>query len=136
MMVFPSNQVGRKPTINVMRGFLSRSIADRMDLTLECVRRHYLGQASPLSDTLGRYREFFDLFEDFAGYVSYFLLDDLVENGRVRFFAPFDDFQGRATPADVPSYVDYRQASIEFVTARNQRIARLKVRTSIAAASD
>jgi hypothetical protein len=58
MMVFPGNQFGGKHTINVARGF-SRKIADRFDLTLECVRRHYLGQTSPLDETLARYRDFF-----------------------------------------------------------------------------
>jgi hypothetical protein len=39
MMVFPGNRVDGKLTINGARGFI-RSIADRMDLTLECIRRH------------------------------------------------------------------------------------------------
>jgi hypothetical protein len=38
-------------------------------LTLECIRRHYLDEPSPLSDTLARYADFFGLFGDFAGYV-------------------------------------------------------------------
>ncbi|MDC5696449.1 hypothetical protein OO014_04205 [Intrasporangium calvum] len=37
MMVFPSNKVDGKWTINMARG-MSRAIADRMDLTLECAR--------------------------------------------------------------------------------------------------
>lgn len=45
MMIFPSNRIDGKQTINGARGFLKR-IADRMDLTLECIRRHYLGQAA------------------------------------------------------------------------------------------
>lgn len=36
MMVFPSNRVDGKATLNGARGF-NRRIADRMDLTLECV---------------------------------------------------------------------------------------------------
>src|SRR5664279_780123 len=42
MMIWPANQVAGKVTINGARGF-DRRIADRMDLTLECIRRHYLG---------------------------------------------------------------------------------------------
>jgi hypothetical protein len=42
MMIFPANRVDGKQTINCVRGF-SRQIADRFDLTLECIRRHYLG---------------------------------------------------------------------------------------------
>ena len=58
MMVFPGNRIDRKMTINGARG-CNRKIADRFDLTLECIRRHYLVQRSPLGETLARYREFF-----------------------------------------------------------------------------
>jgi hypothetical protein len=75
MMVFPGNRIDGKQTINGARGF-NRKIADRFDLTLECIRRHYLGQRSPLGETLARYRDFFALFEDFRGYVEFFLLQD------------------------------------------------------------
>ena len=38
-------------------------IADRMDLTLECIRRHYTGGPdSPLSDVATAYKDFFELF--------------------------------------------------------------------------
>src|SRR5215475_3961752 len=73
MMVFPGNRIDGKPTINGTRG-LNRKIADRFDLTLECIRRHYLVQSSPLGETLARYRDFFALFEDFSGYVEFFML--------------------------------------------------------------
>jgi hypothetical protein len=49
MMVFPANRIEGKQTINGARGF-NRKIADRFDLTLECIRRHYLGQDSPLAE--------------------------------------------------------------------------------------
>ncbi len=71
MMVFPGNQIDRKWTINQARG-CNRSISDRFDLTLECIRRHYSGRGSPLSGTLSRYADFFALFGDFRGYVSFF----------------------------------------------------------------
>ena len=45
MMVFPGNQVDRKWTINQARG-CNRSISDRFDLTLECIRRHYSGRGA------------------------------------------------------------------------------------------
>jgi hypothetical protein len=123
MMLFPGNRVDGKMTINGARGF-TRRIADRFDLTLECIRRHYAEQASPLADVLGRYRDFFGLFEDFAGYVDFFLLDDLVAPGRgeVRFFMPFDDFTSRAVPADVATYMEFRRRSMCFIEARNRRI--------------
>jgi hypothetical protein len=51
MMVFPGNCVDRKMTINQARGCRPK-IKERFDLTLECIRRHYLDEPSPLSDTL------------------------------------------------------------------------------------
>jgi hypothetical protein len=47
MMVFPGYKVDGKMTINQRRGCHGR-IRDRFDLTLECVRRHYLDEPSPL----------------------------------------------------------------------------------------
>lgn len=124
MMVFPGNKIDGKITINGARGF-NRKIADRMDLTLECIRRHYLGAASPLADTLLRYRDFFALFGDFRGYADFFVLQDLVTSdySTVRFFLPFDDFRSSPVPRDVDTYRRYRCLSIEFVEARNLRIA-------------
>ena len=121
MMIFPGNRIDGKHTLNCARG-LSRKIADRMDLTLECIRRHYLGQPSPLGDTLVRYRDFFALFDDFKGYVEFFLLQDLVtvDVAAVKFFLPFDDFTTASVPWDRDSYTEYRRLSIEFVEARNR----------------
>jgi len=122
-IVFPSNRLAGKMTINGARGF-TRQIADRMDLTLECIRRHYLGQHSPLGDTLVRYADFFALFGGLRGYVDFFLLQDLVarDDTTVRFFLPFDDFVSPAVPRDVDSYRAFRQRSIAFAEARNRRI--------------
>jgi hypothetical protein len=124
MMVFPGNRINNKQTINQRRGTHPR-IADRFDLTLECIRRHYLREASPLSDTLARYADFFDLFGDFRGYVDFFLLQDLVTDDyrAIQFFLPFADFTTPAIPTTLPEYVPYRQSSLEFVAARNARIA-------------
>jgi Family of unknown function (DUF6994) len=126
MMVFPGNQVGRKPTINGARG-LDRRIVDRFDLTVECIRRHYLDEPSPLSDTLARYADFFALFGDFAGYLDFFLLQDLVDEGTstVRFFTPFEDFTPWPLPGTLDAYFGYRQLAIEFIESRNRRIAAL-----------
>ena len=124
MMVFPGNRIRGKQTINGARGFNKR-IADRFDLTLECIRRHYLGQRSPLGEALGRYRDFFALFWDFKGYVEFFMLQDLVtDRSTVRFFMPFDDFNTPSVPRDGDAYKEYRRLSIEFIEARNRRIGR------------
>lgn len=124
MMIFPANKVDGGMTINGARGF-NQSIADRMDLTLECIRRHYVGKSSPLSSTLARYADFFALFETFPGYVEFFLLDDLIVESRdaVKFFMPFDDFAPPSVPRDIDTYKEYRRRSIEFIAARNRRIA-------------
>lgn len=125
MMVFPGHRVDGKMTINGARGFLRR-IADRMDLTLECIRRHYLDQPSPLGVTLDRYRDFFALFEDFRGYCDFFLLQDLLRDDlSVDPFLPYDDFELSALPGDLGAYRRYRDASVRFVEARNTRISRL-----------
>lgn len=51
-------------------------IADRFDLTLECFRRPYAGETSPLAAALARYAQFFHLFRDFPGYVEFLLPHD------------------------------------------------------------
>ncbi len=70
-ILFPGNRVDKKPTINVARGF-NAQIGDRFDLTLECIRLHYLGQSSQLAATWDRYADFFGLFGSFEGYVEFF----------------------------------------------------------------
>ena len=121
-LIFPSNRVEGKPTINVARGFSAR-IGDRFDLTLECIRRHYLRQTSPLEAPLARYNTFFELFESFEGYVDFFLLNDLVADSRVKFFLPFTGgFGTRPLPATKPEYMEYMRNSMEFVLSRNKRI--------------
>lgn len=126
MMLFPSNRVNGKMTINGARGLHPR-IADRFDLTLECIRRHYRGEESPLGETLDRYSDFFALFGDFAGYVEHFLLQDLVNEGgsTLNFFMPFDDFKAPAVPQDLATYLDYRCRCTDFIEARNRRVADL-----------
>jgi hypothetical protein len=124
MMVFPGNQVDRRPTINGARG-MHPQIRDRFDLTLECIRRYYLGKPSPLSDTIARYADFFRLFADFAGYVDFFHLQDLVnEDGpTVELFTPFGDFGEYVLPTTLDAYLGYRRRAMEFIESRNRRIA-------------
>jgi hypothetical protein len=124
MMVFPSNRVDGKATLNGARGF-NRRIADRMDLTLECIRRHYRGEDHPLAEAVERYADFFTLFGDFRGYVDHFLLQDIVDDEEVRFFTPFDEFRSPSVPENAEAYREYRRLSIEWIDARNRRIAAL-----------
>jgi hypothetical protein len=128
MMVFPGNRIDGKRTINGERG-CNRKISDRFDLTLECIRRYYsnVNGENPLGPTLARYADFFALFGDFRHYVSFFLLDDLVNDGfDVKFLMPFDDFRTPSIPKDVGTYREYRSLSIEFIEARNHRIQQLE----------
>ena len=123
-MLFPARQIDDKPTINQERG-ANPQIADRFDLTLECIRLHYLGETSPLAEALIRYRDFFALFEDFNGYVDFFLLQDLVsdDSSAVKFLMPFADFGTSPLPHSVEAYEEYRRNAIRFVEARNRRMA-------------
>ena len=122
-IVFPSNRIDGKSTINAARGW-NRSICDRFDLTLECIRRHYAGEGSPLSVVLERYHEFFALFKDFRGYVEFFLLQDLVSDDfrEICFFLPFEGFGKSALPADVEEYLQYKKNSLDFLRKRSRRI--------------
>ena len=123
MMLFPGNRIDGKATINGARGF-HPLIKDRIDLTLECIRRHYNNEASPLEDALSRYSEFFTLFENFKGYVDFFLLQDLVSKdySAIEFFMPFENFKTSAAPKTFESYCSYKEKAINFVNKRNQRI--------------
>ena len=124
MMIFPGKKVDGYMTINGARGCNSR-IADRFDLTLECIRLYYLGQHSPLYDCLARYVNFFQLFGDFKGYVEFFLLQDLVtpDYSAVRFFAPFTNFDQPPRPETLDAYKAFREKTVEFVNNRNSRIS-------------
>ncbi|QKK01296.1 MAG: hypothetical protein HND55_00735 [Pseudomonadota bacterium] len=121
MMLFPGNKIHRKMTINGARGF-HPLIKDRFDLTLECIRRHYAGEESPLSDPLQRYSDFFALFADFDGYVEFFLLQDLVVGSEVKLSKPYDNFRSSPVPKTVKEYRDYRDDTVEFINSRNRRI--------------
>ena len=127
MMIWPGQRRPGSNGINSARGTNHR-IADRMDLTLECVRLYYLGQDSPLFKTFAVYHDFFDLFETFEGFVDFFLLQDLTDgHGKVMQFLPLNDFTTRGWPTDLSSYLDFRARSIEFIVARNERISRAAV---------
>ena len=122
-VIFPAKRINNKMTINGARG-VNHKIQDRFDLTLECIRRHYLNQQSPLTDVLERNANFFKLFSDFKGYVDYFLLQDLVERNyeAIKFWSNFDNFETGPLPINKEEYVSYKEKVINFVNRRNQRI--------------
>ena len=123
MIIFPANRVEGKTTINGARGF-HPLIKDRIDLTLECIRRYYKNEKSPLTAVLNRYADFFALFGNFKGYVVFFLLQDLVAGdfSAIKFLMPFDDFKTPAVPKTLEEYLYYKDLTIKFINERNQRI--------------
>jgi hypothetical protein len=127
-IVFPNNRIDGKQTINQARG-ANPFIDDRFDLTLECIRLFYLGEKSPLYDTLLRYRTFFNLFDDFIGYTRFFLLEDLIrDSNEIDFYLPFDNFATRPTFSGVNDYFVYKNKVMDFIKARNGRIAAYNMR--------
>jgi hypothetical protein len=123
-IVFP-NKKQNGNTINQDRG-CNYMIDDRFDLTLECIRKFYLGQDNPLYNTFFRYKEFFDLFDNFKGYVDFFLLQDLVdEHLQVKFYLPFDNFITKPIFTGVDDYLLYKKGVLDFITKRNKRISKI-----------
>ena len=121
--IFPANRIENKITINGARGF-NHKIRDRFDLTLECIRRFYNDEDSPLKVVFERYADFFYLFQDFQGYVDFFLYQDLIEGdySKVRFWHPFDEFKTSSLPTNLAEYLSYKEKVIDFLKKRNDRI--------------
>lgn len=123
-IIFPANKMDSKLTINQIRG-MHPKINDRFDLTLECIRLWYLKVDNPLYKHIERYKDFFDLFIDFKGYVNFFLLNDLVDEKyeNIYFWLPFDGFDNRKpTPQSIDEYKYYMDKVTNFVNLRNNRI--------------
>lgn len=131
MMMFPRNQVNGLDSLNQAKG-KDPLISDRLDLALECIRRHYGGvddpQVNPLGPTIARYTDFFELFghgeQGFAHYVDFWLLQDmLTPDGReVDLFLPSEGFTLPSRPTTLEEYGVYREKATAFVEARNQRM--------------
>lgn len=124
MLIFPRNKIDNQMTINMARG-INKSIRDRFDLTLECIRLYYNDSRSPLFDVLNRYSDFFRLFKSFDGYVAFFHLQDLLtDKQQINFFLPFDGFDSDALPKDKEAYNLFMENSLHFIDARASRIKR------------
>lgn len=122
-IVFPAHKKDGF-TINQARG-VNRKIGDRFDLTLECIRRFYINEKSPLYNALNRYKEFFDLFVDFNKYVDFFLLQDFINaQNQIKFVLPFDDFVRSPLPQNSDEYRQYKDKTIEVIEKRNSRISK------------
>ena len=123
-ILFPGGKRDGFQTINQARG-CNLKIVDRFDLTLECIRRQYLGINNPLANTLSGYWDFFELFGDFRRYVEFFLLHDLVDSSfeRVKFHLPFDEeFPSQPFPKTVDEYLHYMNNTLTFIQRRTDRM--------------
>lgn len=118
-IIFPK----RPQSINVMRGTNSQ-IMDRFDLTLECIRRFYNNEQSPLYDVLKEDKNFFELFLDFKKYVDFFFLNDLISDDykSVKFYLKFDNFKGNPRPQTIEEWNILYDKQMEFLHKRNLRI--------------
>lgn len=127
-MIFPKHP----NSINQARG-TNPQICDRFDLTLECIRKYYQGEDSPLFSVLCADKNFFDLFVNFKGFVNFFLLQDLVTENydAIKFWNEWKDFSENPVPETVDDYLKFLQNELRFAEARNQRIATLTVRDII-----
>ena len=117
-IIFPKGN-----SINRARG-VNPFIKDRWDLTLECIRRYYKNDSSPLYETLVKNEEFFDLFIDFKGYVDFFYLQDCVSTDyqSVIFWIGDGDLSKNPMPKTVDEYLLWIEKQLDFVSKRNKRI--------------
>lgn len=118
-IIFPKHSGG----INQSRG-CNPYIRDRWDLTLECIRRYYNNEKSPLTSVLQMNKPFFDLFVDFKGYVDFFFLQDCVSEDykSVIFWLGSGQFVKTPFPATVEEYLQWIDRQLSFVERRNKRI--------------
>ena len=119
-VIFPKHS----NSINQRRG-TDRLIADRWDLTLECIRRFYEGLDSPLFEFLNNDKTFFDLFVDFRGYVEFFLMQDCVSDdfNSVNIWEGRGDFSKEGLPENADAYRHFLKEEFDFLEKRNKRIA-------------
>lgn len=117
-IIFP-----KENSINRARG-VNPLIKDRWDLSLECIRRYYRGESSPLQDVLVGNKDFFDLFVDFKGYVDFFYLQDCISDDyqSVIFWIGDGDFSKNPLPQTVDEYLLWIEKQLDFVSKRNRRI--------------
>ena len=118
-IIFPKH----RNSINQARG-CHPLIKDRWDLTLECIRRYYAGEESPLTTVLEQDKAFFDLFIDFKGYINFFFLQDCINaDDSVIMWLPNTPFADDPLPKSVEDYWNWIHLQLDFVQKRNNRIA-------------
>lgn len=117
-IIFPKDN-----SINRARG-CNPYIRDRWDLTLECIRRYYNNENSPLYEVLEKNKKFFDLFCDFKGYVDFFFLQDCVSSdyNKVDSWVGKGNFDGYPLPKTVEEYKQWIENQLNFISKRNKKI--------------
>ncbi len=119
MMIFPVHRY----SFNQARG-MNAKIRDRWDWSLECIRRFYASESSPLTKQMKSDAEFYKLFVDFQGFVKFFYLQDCItEDGKISMWTEGVPFERPAFPQSVDEYWRFIQHEIDFVEKRNMRIA-------------
>lgn len=98
-------------------------IGNRIDLYLECVRRQYAGEPSPLDDILNPFKPWFELFLSFKQFVEFFYLGNLYDPKlkKIHFFKTFDpDFPINLDPETGSSSMLVLSHSVIFAGSRGQ----------------
>ncbi|MDO4735020.1 MAG: hypothetical protein Q4A51_07140 [Lachnospiraceae bacterium] len=128
MIIFPVhvNSMNQRRGMNIL-------IADRWDLTLECIRRHYTGEESPLVKVIEKDKAFYDLFVDFKGYVDFFFLQDCVSEdySSVNIWMGDASFRKSGLPETVEDYFKFLLKEHIFLDKRNQRIQEYCIKNDI-----
>lgn len=126
MIIFPRRE--RAASINCARG-LRTDISDRVDLTIECIRRYFFKEKNPLFDVFEKNNNFFSLFgtgiAGFKAYTDFFFLNDIVSQDymTVDVFIGKNDFsQSPAYPQSKEEWLIWKEKSSAFIKARNNRI--------------
>lgn len=119
MMLLPKRQGG----INQSRG-CNRFIRDRWDLTMDCIRKYYQNERSPLFDILVADDSFWALFKTFKGFVDFFYLQDMVsaDYSQILFWEGNGELQENPFPETVEAYLTWIENEKTFVRQRNNRI--------------
>jgi hypothetical protein len=122
-IMYPKTRINWKDSFNQDRGKNSK-IYDRFDLSLECIKRYYNDEDSPLRETIQRYNQFFKLFKDFKGYCDFYLLQDLTKNDykEINYLMPFEGFEENPIPKNANEYRIYMNNATEFINKRIRRI--------------
>lgn len=121
-IIFPIH----KNSMNQMRG-TNAYIMDRWDLTMECIRRFYLGEDSPLYKVLDKDRDFYELFVDFKGYVDFFYLQDCVTPDYRKVIFWQDDCgltKTKPLPRTAGEHIVWTEKSLRFIEKRAERMTR------------